>query len=72
MLPIIYEKLGQTVEIVKGPSYAAMLMGYVNVDPFKCILCGCRMVFSRFEKGAPLHKLVSEVKTLANLKRVVV
>ena len=38
MLPVIYEKLGQTVDIVKGPSYAAMLMGYVNVDPFKCIL----------------------------------
>ena len=55
---------------MKGPSYAAMLMGYVNVDPFKCILCGGRMVFSLFEKGAPLHKLVSEISTLVNLKRV--
>ena len=70
LLPIIYEKLGQAVKKVTGPSYAAMLKGYVNVDPYKCILCGGRMVFHRFQSGAPLHKLVYDVQTLANLKRV--
>lgn len=72
LLPIIYDKLEQEVEITEGPSYAAMLMGYVKVDPFKCILCGGRMIFNRFEHGAPLGKLISEVNTLANLKRVVI
>ena len=70
LLPIIYEKLGQTVKTVTGPGYAAMLKGYVNVDPYQCILCGGRMVFHRFQSGAPLHKLVYDVQTLAKLKRV--
>lgn len=70
LLPLIYEKLGQLVTLVNAPSYAAMLKGYVNVDPYQCILCGGRMVFNRFESGVPLHQLVLEVQTLAKLKRV--
>ncbi len=70
LLPIIYEKLEQTVKPVTAPSYAAMLKGYVNVDPYQCILCGGRMVFHRFKSGAPLHKLVDGVQKLAKLKRV--
>ena len=72
LLAVLYEKLEQTVKEVVPPSYAAMLKNYVNVDPYKCILCGGRMVFSRFEAGVSLHKLVLGLRKLAKLKRVVV
>ncbi len=41
------------------PSYAAMLKGYVNVDPYECILCGNRMNYTNFRSGTPLAELVS-------------
>ena len=71
LLAILYEKLKQTVKEVVPPSYAAMLKNYVKVDPYECILCGGRMVFSRFETGVPLHKLVLGLRRLAKLKRIV-
>ncbi|MBB1466571.1 hypothetical protein H5300_25570, partial [Vibrio sp. SG41-7] len=37
------------------PGYAAMLKGYVKVDPFECILCGHRLTFLRFRAGAAVR-----------------
>ncbi|GIU52061.1 hypothetical protein TUM4438_43740 [Shewanella sairae] len=70
LLPILYEKLKQTVKEVVTPSYAAMLKSYVKVDPYECILCGGRMMFSRFESGVSLYTLVLGLRRLAKLKRV--
>ena len=70
LLPILYEKLKQAVKEVVPPSYAAMLKSYVKVDPYECILCGGRMMFSRFEPGVPLYTLVLGLRRLAKLKRV--
>ncbi|HFQ4951417.1 TPA: IS91 family transposase, partial [Vibrio vulnificus] len=39
--------------------YAAMLKGYVNVDPYECILCGNRMRYANFRSGTPLSELTS-------------
>lgn len=70
LLPILYEKLKQVVKEVVPPSYAAMLKSYVKVDPYECILCGGRMMFSRFESGVSLYTLVLGLRRLAKLKRV--
>lgn len=49
MLPKVYDALGiATKDSPEMPGYAAMLKGYVKVDPFECILCGHRLTFLRF------------------------
>ncbi|WP_429750064.1 hypothetical protein [Vibrio minamisatsumaniensis] len=41
MLPKVYDDLGiAPKDSPEMPGYAAMLKGYVKVDPFECILCG--------------------------------
>jgi hypothetical protein len=67
-LPIIYEHFNQSVSAVSNLSYASMMKGFLNIDPFKCILCGSRMVFKRFNKGLSVKQLRSEVLCIAKLK----
>lgn len=46
MLPKVYDALGIAPKYApEMPGYAAMLKGYVKVDPFECILCGHRLRF---------------------------
>ena len=71
LLPKVYIALDQTVEeLPKQPSYAVMLKGYVGVDPFECILCGGRMVYSSFRAGETITTKIKErmwkVKFCAN------
>ncbi|PLS40839.1 IS91 family transposase ISVsa21, partial [Carnobacterium maltaromaticum] len=44
LLPLIYKQLGQEIVAVKTFGFAAMMKAFLKVDPFKCILCGARMV----------------------------
>jgi hypothetical protein len=67
-LPIIYENFNQSVSPVSSLSYASMMKGFLNIDPFKCILCGSGMVFKRFNKGLSVKRLRSEVLSIAKLK----
>ena len=61
MLPKVYESLEQEIPTeIKTPTYAAMLKSYVKVDPFECILCGGRMLYSGFRKGVPISKKIEE------------
>jgi hypothetical protein len=41
------------------PGYAAMLKGYVNVDPYECVLCQSRLVFNGYRAGT---RAITEVK----------
>ncbi|MGL4893366.1 MAG: IS91 family transposase, partial [Shewanella sp.] len=60
LLPKVYAALGQKVAPApKAPSFAARLKGYVGVDPFECILCGNRMIYSSFRHGSSIKKLVA-------------
>lgn len=66
MPPKVYEELEQ--EGTQAPaklSFAAMLKGYVNIEPFKCILCGCDLIFKRLRVGTRVSVLVSMAKTKA-------
>ncbi len=59
MLPKVYDALGAAAEDSPGMlGYAAMLKGYVKVDPFECILCGLRLRFLRFRAEEALSELV--------------
>ena len=52
------------------PGYAAMLKGYVKVDPFECILCGHRLTFLRFRAGEPLSELVHHALVQAQIRSI--
>ena len=55
MLPKVYDALGiAPKDAPEMPGYAAMLKGYVKVDPFECILCGHRLTFLGFRVGERL------------------
>ena len=59
ILPRVYEVLEMEREAAPSiPSYATLLKGYVRIDPYECILCSGRMVFSGFRSGTPLSELV--------------
>ena len=47
LLALIYQKLGQAKRYPFIPTFASMMKGFINFDPFEYILCGSRMVFSK-------------------------
>ena len=65
LLPLIYEKLGQKVSTPKTFSFAAMMKTFLKVDPYQCVLCGSRMIFSEFTVGLKTGQLVSALKNIA-------
>ena len=70
LLPIIYQKLGQKLALIKPLSFAAMMKSMMDVDPFECILCGSRMAFAYFEKGRPLLEMILRLKDIAQLRPI--
>ena len=70
LLPKVHRQLGQRIAVLTRLSYAAMMKGLLRVDPFKCILCGGRVVFNHFEAGMGLRKLVLNVKMLVLQKQI--
>lgn len=42
------------------PGYAALMKQFTNVDPYQCILCGDRMVFSSAEVGLRAEVLLAQ------------
>ena len=71
LLPKVYAALDEPLkEQPKQPSFAVMLKAYVGVDPFECILCGGRMVYSSFRAGENIQTKIYErmlkVKFCAN------
>ena len=70
LLPTVHRQLGQSVPILIALTYAAMMKGMLRVDPFECILCGCRMVFNHFEAGNALKVLMANVDNLVLQKPI--
>ena len=70
LLAKVHRQLGQRLPALISLTYAGMMKGLLRVDPFKCILCGGRMVFNHFEAGMGLRKLVLNVKTLVLQKPI--
>lgn len=64
LLPLIYKQLGQEVVTAKTFGFAAMMKAFLKVDPFKCILCGARMVFTGFIAGLKVGQLVSAIENI--------
>ncbi len=64
LLPLIYEQLGQEIVEAKTFGYPAMMKVFLKVDPFKCILCGTRMVFAKFIAGLKVGQLVSTIENI--------
>ena len=64
LLPLIYKELGQEVVAAKTFGFAAMMKAFLKVDPFKCILCGARMVFTGFIAGLKVGRLVSAIENI--------
>ncbi len=50
------------------PEYAAMLKGYVKVDPYECILCESRLVFTNFRVGNSVNDLVTHAIVQSELR----
>ncbi|MEQ5091635.1 hypothetical protein ABN224_16690 [Providencia rettgeri] len=50
MHPIVPEK----------PGFTALIKGFLNTDPYQCILCGNRLEFMSAEKGLHAATLLSE------------
>ena len=68
-LPRVYAALGMTIEAEpKMPGYATMLKGYVKVDPYECILCESRLVFTNFRVGNSINDLVTHAIVQSELR----
>ena len=71
MLPRVYDALGiapkDSLEIL---GYAAMMKGYVKVDPLECILCGHRLTFLHFRVGEALSELVHHTLVKAQIRSI--
>lgn len=70
-LPQVYEALRMKV-VGKAPKlyYAQMLKGFLNIDPFSCLLCGARMVYTGAVSGLTVQGLVSHAMSIAQLRYV--
>ncbi|HIF9114777.1 TPA: transposase, partial [Photobacterium damselae] len=65
LLPLIYEQLGQEIVAAKTLGFAAMMKAFLKIDPFKCILCGARMAFTKYIAGLKVGQLVSAIENIA-------
>ena len=71
MFPKVYDALGiAPKDSPEMLGYAAMLKGYVKIDPFECILCGHRLTFLRFRAGEPLSELVHHALVQAQIRSI--
>ncbi|MCD9527842.1 hypothetical protein GLP13_15655 [Photobacterium carnosum] len=70
LLPLIYKQLRQEVVTAKTFGFAAMMKAFLKVDPFNCILCSARMVFTGFIAGLKVGQLVSAIENIA-LQRLI-
>ncbi|MCS3490696.1 transposase [Enterobacter sp. SLBN-59] len=71
LLPLVKKALGQEESpAVKQITFAALSQGLLNVDPFRCILCGGRMVYSRALAAVLLAVLVDNARDIARMRFV--
>ncbi|WP_063657878.1 hypothetical protein [Candidatus Arsenophonus triatominarum] len=49
------------------PGFAVLMKGFLRTDPYKCILCGDRLLFTSAQAGWQATELLSE--RLDNLEK---
>ena len=70
LLPKIYAALAMEVKTKPTkPGYAALMKQFTNVDPYQCVLCGARMVFSSAEVGSRAEVLLAQRRQQLEKKR---
>ncbi|WGM07596.1 transposase [Arsenophonus nasoniae] len=61
LLPKVYEALDMiSPNVPEKPGFGALIKGFLNTDPYQCILCGNRLRFMSAEKGIHAVTLLSE------------
>lgn len=70
-LPIVYQAL-QMATPEKAPKlyFATMSKAFLNRDPFSCVLCGAKMVYSRALSGLAVHQLLANARDIGLLRYV--
>nr|WP_323085997.1 transposase [Providencia alcalifaciens] len=52
LLPKVYDALEMNhPNVPEKPGFAALMKGFLNTDPYQCILCGNRLRFMSAKKG---------------------
>ena len=60
LLPKVYTALGTEMkEKTQKPGFASLMKKFTNVDPYQCVLCGSRIVFSSVEAGIRAEELLA-------------
>jgi hypothetical protein len=60
LLPKVYDALDMVSPTVpEKPGFATLIKGFLNTDPYQCILCGNRLRFMSAEKGTHATELLS-------------
>ncbi len=70
-LPKVYEALKMATP---GPTpklyFVQMAKAFLNVDPFRCVLCGARMVYTAAISGLTVQGLVLNAQAIAQMRYV--
>ncbi|WP_031599155.1 IS91 family transposase, partial [Pseudomonas savastanoi] len=70
-LPKVYEALKMaTPGPVPKLYFAPMAKAFLNVDPFRCVLCGARMVYTAAISGLTVQGLVLNAQAIAQMRYV--
>ncbi|RMW06640.1 transposase protein, partial [Pseudomonas coronafaciens pv. porri] len=70
-LPKVYEALKMaTPGPVPKLYFAQMAKAFLNVDPFRCVLCGARMVYTAAISGLTVQGLVLNAQAIAQMRCV--
>ncbi|MEY1010315.1 IS91 family transposase, partial [Providencia rettgeri] len=70
LLPKVYDALDiMSPSVPEKPGFAALMKGFLNTDPYQCILCGNRLRFMSAEKGIHATTLLSERRDKMAKKR---
>lgn len=68
LLPKVYKALEMTArKKPENPGFAVLMKGFLRTDPYKCILCGDRLLFTGAQMGKKATELLSE--RLHNMKK---
>ncbi|QBY46538.1 hypothetical protein ArsFIN_51490 (plasmid) [Arsenophonus nasoniae] len=61
LLPKVYKALEMTPrKKPETPGFAVLMKGFLRTDPYKCILCGDRLLFTSAQMGKKATELLSE------------
>nr|WP_167876645.1 hypothetical protein [Arsenophonus nasoniae] len=51
LLPKVYKAIEMTARKTGEPRFSVLMKGFLRTDPYKCILCGDRLLFTGAQMG---------------------